>query len=161
VAAFVEADRREPVGRPGVGGVEFERAGVERLVSVFVREDEALAAAALLEAVGLEVGAEAGGERDAASAGAALGLDEAGAAVPAALDVDEVVVEVDLVPVQGLEFAEAEAGVEGGGLDRPVGEGEGCEQGGGSSGRATRSRWPRTAGRLSLSVGLRATSPRL
>ena len=39
-------------------------------------------------------------------------MDEAGGAVPAALDVDEVVVEVDVVPVEGLEFAEAEAGVE-------------------------------------------------
>ena len=48
MAAFVEADRREPVGHPGVG-VEIEGAGVERFVSAFVWEDEALATFALLE----------------------------------------------------------------------------------------------------------------
>jgi hypothetical protein len=70
-------------------------------VPVCVGEDEAPAAAALLEAVGLEVGAEAVGERDAAGAGAAFWRDEACAAVPAALDLDQVVVEVNVVPVEG------------------------------------------------------------
>jgi hypothetical protein len=48
-------------------------------------------------------------------------LDEAGLAVPASLDVDEVLFEVDVRPVEGLEFAESEAGVECGGPDRAVG----------------------------------------
>ena len=37
-------------------------------------------------------------------------------------------VEVDVVPLQGLEFAEAEAGVEGGGVDGAVGGLEGVEE---------------------------------
>jgi hypothetical protein len=40
--------------------------------------------------------------------------------VPASFEVDEVVVEVDVSPVEGLEFSESEACVEGGCPDRPV-----------------------------------------
>jgi hypothetical protein len=37
------------------------------------------------------------------------------------VDVDEVVGEVDVVPLEGLELAGAESGVESGGVDRAVG----------------------------------------
>jgi len=59
-------------------------------VAVAVSENEALAADALPEPVGLKIGAEGVGDRDAAGAGGALRLDEPGAAVPAALDANEV-----------------------------------------------------------------------
>jgi hypothetical protein len=45
------------------------------------------------------------------------------------VDVDEVVVEVDVVPLQGLEFAGAEAGVERGCVERAVAGLEGVEEG--------------------------------
>jgi hypothetical protein len=58
-----------------------------------------------------------------------LGVTKPVVAVPAALNMDEVGSEVDVVPVEGLEFSEAEAGVEGGGVDRPVCGVEGIEEG--------------------------------
>ena len=88
VAAFVQADRGEGGGAPGASGSLVGRAGVEGLVVSVVWEDEALPAAALLEAVVEEVVAEGVGDGDAPFAKAALGLDEAGAAVPASLDLD-------------------------------------------------------------------------
>ena len=57
-----------------------------------------------------------------------FGATKPAVAVPAAFDVDQVVVEVDVVPLERLEFAEPEAGVEGGGVDRAVAEGERVEQ---------------------------------
>jgi hypothetical protein len=51
--------------------------------------------------VGDEVAAEGVAEWDAAVAGAALGLDGADDRVPAALDRDQVVGEVDVAPAQG------------------------------------------------------------
>ena len=113
---------------PGFGGVEFEGAGVEGLVAVFVWEGEALAACALVESVVEEFAAQGVGDGDASFAGAAFGWDESGLAVPALADVDEVVVEVYVVPLEGLEFAEAESGVEGGGIDGAVGGLEGVEE---------------------------------
>ena len=53
--------------------MECEGAGVEGFVAVVVWEDEALAAGALVEAVGEEFAAEGCGDRDASVAGAAFG----------------------------------------------------------------------------------------
>jgi len=81
----------------------------------------------LLEAVVEKLAAQAGCDRDAPAAGAALRRDEACLAVPAPCDVDQVGLEVDVVPVQRLQLAEPESGVEGGGVDRPVVGLEGVE----------------------------------
>jgi hypothetical protein len=61
----------------------------------------------LAEAVAEEFPSEGGGDGDAAVAGAALGCNEASVAVPAAFDADQVLFEVDVVPVECLEFAES------------------------------------------------------
>jgi hypothetical protein len=118
VSAFVESDRGESGFGPGGFCVECDRAGVERPGAVLVGEGEALSACSLAEAVVEEFVAEGGGDGDAAVAGAAFGGDESGVAVPAALDADQVLVEVEVAPVECLEFAEAEACVEGGCEDR-------------------------------------------
>jgi hypothetical protein len=107
VSAFVEADWCEAGCGPGRFGVERDRARVERSCVVVIGEEEAVAAFALAEAVVEQFAAEAGGDRDAAAAAAALRCDESALAVPALLDVDQVSLEVDLVPGECLQFAEA------------------------------------------------------
>ena len=111
------------VGESGRCGVcePGEAAWVEGFVGVALAgEHEAGSAFALVEAVVDQFAAEGGGDRDAPVPGAAFRRDEAGVAVPVSGDVDEVVCEVDVVPVERLEFAGSEAGVEGGGVDRAV-----------------------------------------
>jgi hypothetical protein len=88
---------------------------------------------ALLEAVALEVAAE-GGDRDASFGGAAFWFDVAGGAVPASFDVDQVLLEVDVVPVKRLKVADAQPGVEGCRPDRSFVEWERGEQSGGLCG---------------------------
>jgi hypothetical protein len=103
VAAFVEGDRGEAFDSPCVFCSLVGGAGVEGPVAAVVGEDESVSAGALVEAVALE--AVGVGEWDAAFAGAAFGFDVAGASVPASFDVDQVLVEVNVVPVECLEFA--------------------------------------------------------
>jgi hypothetical protein len=70
-------------------------------------EGEAFAVASLAEPVFEEGGAEDAGDGDAAVAGLAFRFDQAGCSVPGVVDVDDVGVEVDVVPVEGLEFPAA------------------------------------------------------
>jgi hypothetical protein len=122
VAAFVQPDRFDRLVLPGFGGMEREGAWGEWPVWFpCAGENEAGAAASLLEAVAEEFAAEGLGDGDASLSGAALRRDEAGAGIPASSDVDEVCLEVDVIPLQGLEFAASQAGEEGRRVDRPVG----------------------------------------
>ena len=102
MAAFVQGDRVEPDAGPSGFGSLVCGAGVKGLVATLVWEDESVSAGALLEAVALEVAAQRVGDRDAAFAGAAFGFDVADAAVPASFNVHDVLVEVDVVPVERL-----------------------------------------------------------
>jgi hypothetical protein len=76
----------------------------------------------------LELVAQCRGDRDAAPARAGFWGDEARFAVPASPDVDQVSGQVDIVPLQRLEFAEVEAGVQCGRVDGAVGGLEGVEE---------------------------------
>jgi len=126
MAAFMEADRFQAGGVPGVAGPLVRPRGGEGVAAVTIGEDGSVAGLVLLVALVEEVCAEGLREWDAPFAGSAFGVDEAGLAVPASADVDEVLFEVDVGPVECLQFAHAQAGVEGG---RPEGAVD-CWQGG-------------------------------
>ena len=82
--------------------------------------------------------------------------------LPGVFDLDEALVEVDVLPGEGAQFAEAEAGVEGGCPDRLFADRQGAAiRAAASSGRATRSRRPRTAGSASFRVRMGETCSRL
>jgi hypothetical protein len=105
VPAFVQTDRSQPGGRPGLAGVECESARVEWFaVDAVAREDEAFGARSLLETVIDQFAPEGFGDRDAAVAGTALGRDEAGVAVAVATNMDQVLRQVDVVPLKRLEL---------------------------------------------------------
>src|SRR4029079_12675086 len=111
-------DRCDTCVLPRFACVEGEAAWVEGFVgSAFAWEDEARAACALMEAVVDELAPQRLSDGDASSSGAAFRGDEAILAVPVSGDVDEVVSEVDVVPLKGLQFSCSEAGVECGGVD--------------------------------------------
>ena len=120
VAAFVQADRVRSAAAQAALARWLVVLGLKGLLPWSFGKTKSLSAGALVEAVVEEVGAEGVGDRDAAVAGAALRFDEAGDAVPGALDLDEVLVEVDWFQVERLEFAHAESGVEGGRPERPL-----------------------------------------
>jgi hypothetical protein len=107
VSAFVQGYRGELLVCPGGAGSEVDGAWVEGAAAVVVCVEQSLSTGSLLESVVDQVAAERVGDRDAAFAGSAFGCDEAGDAVPASFDVDQVLFEVDLVPVEGLQLAEA------------------------------------------------------
>src|SRR5205823_3654919 len=99
-----------------------------------------------LEAVVQELPSQGGCERDAPVARATLRSDEACLPVPVSPNVDQVGVEVDVVPLQRLQLAQPQHGVEGGGEDRPVVGLEGVEERADLCWRRTRSLWLRTTG---------------
>jgi hypothetical protein len=103
--------------------------------------------------------AKCGDDRDAAPAGAALRLAGFSVAVHAALDADQPVGEVDVVPEECAKLAAPQAGVERAAPERVVLHAKGGDQRGSLLGEAMRSRRPRTAGSRSRSHGLIARSP--
>jgi len=120
VAAFVGQDGVESVAAPvGVGAADGG-VGFEDLAGGGAEDGLVGRGVGVAQLVGDEVAAEGVGEGDATSSGAAFWLDGAFDSVPASADMDQVLVEVDVVPFQALEFSAAQSGVEGGCPERLV-----------------------------------------
>ncbi len=124
VPAFVEVQRIEACGFPGCSRAGEDCPGVE---GAAVAVDVIVCSCALADAVGDEVASEGRRERNPPSSRSAFRVDQTRSLVPGVVDVDEVVLEVDLVPGQCLQFASAKTRVERGCPERLVSFGECCD----------------------------------
>lgn len=113
MARLMEVDRLELGGLPGLERPRADGGGHERRARR-AAEEQVVVAAAAGELVRRQDGAELSRDRDGAGAGVALRVDLALVVVPAAADVDDVTLEVDVASAQRPELAAAQAGVHGG-----------------------------------------------
>lgn len=159
MAALVQRDACELGRLPHLVRPAAGRGGVEE-PSGCRRKDVAL------EIVGArlvrhEEVSEDGRDGDQTRAVVALWLHLACLGVPASLDADRALRQVNVAPAERAKLASAQARIERRGPERAVIDAQASIRRAASSGVAIRSRRPRTAGSSNPLVGLIATSPRV